>query len=733
MDRRHLGSAFRLLLAGAAISPILSAAPAFAAGAGDTVVEPVVVTANRRTENVQTAPVSATVLSGDELRAQGIATIENLQFSTPSLTVDSFGGGYDFNIRGIGQGEDGGSTPAGVITYRDKVEVYAGIGSEEPYYDIADIEVLRGPQGTFGGENAIGGAVYVTERNPEMGRFGGYGQVQAGNFGDVAIQGAANLPVSSDFAVRIAMNAERRDSFWRIIKGVGYSGDPGSLKAFSGRVSALWEPAKAWQILFKTDVNYIDDGGYPADPTGSAGDPFTVGNDVHNRAIDASVRSVLDVKYTFRNGIVLRSISGAEYGRNSKIIDILGTATSTVSAKDTFVVRAYSEELNLVSPDTGPLKWIVGAFFDEGVVDLPAGGFDIGYPFGAVDYVLQSRDKPQSQAGFGQVTYDITPKIQVQAGARYTHASDAATDSANYLFGGLAYTPPSVIPCQGPGLSCPITNPGRVSGSKVTGKVALNWRPDETNFFYVLYATGHKAGGINESSDEPPTYRPEDVTSAEIGWKPTFAGGHIRAQVDAYWNDYRNFQVTLFDPQTFSSPVLNAPSAKLWGLEAQTQAVWRKFTLDVNAAYEHTAFDRFFAAPAGGVSGTTCDPQTGGDLSTCQNLSHERLVMAPEWTFSAAVEYAFDLANGATLTPRLSYSYMASQFPSVFRDVSAGGVPAMGARNLVNAQLSYDVQALNITLFATNLTDEHYISYQDTIQRHAAPPRQFGVRLLKTF
>ena len=160
-----------LLLAGTAISPIIAAAPVLADSANGSAIEVVVVTAERRAEDFQATPLAATIFSGDELRAKSITTVEDLQFLTPSLTVDNFGGGYDFNIRGIGQGEDGGGTPAGVITYRDNVVVYSGIGTEEPYYDIGDIEILRGPQGTFGGENAIGGLVYVTERNPELGKL----------------------------------------------------------------------------------------------------------------------------------------------------------------------------------------------------------------------------------------------------------------------------------------------------------------------------------------------------------------------------------------------------------------------------------------------------------------------------------------------------------------------------------------------------------------------------------
>jgi iron complex outermembrane receptor protein len=122
----------------------------------------VVVTAERRATNLQVSPVAATVLSGEDLQNRGVNTIDQLQFTTPSLTVNDFGQGIMFNIRGIGKGESNVQTPAGVVTYRDGIPVIATFLQNEPYYDISSIEVLRGPQGTFSGVNATGGAVYIT-------------------------------------------------------------------------------------------------------------------------------------------------------------------------------------------------------------------------------------------------------------------------------------------------------------------------------------------------------------------------------------------------------------------------------------------------------------------------------------------------------------------------------------------------------------------------------------------
>jgi iron complex outermembrane receptor protein len=170
-------------------------------------VQEVVVTAERRATNLQTTPIAATVLRGDDIAKKGVITVDQLMFAAPSLTVNNFGQGVDFNIRGIGKAEHNSQTTTGVITYRDGVATFPGYFQEEPFYDIGDVEVLRGPQGTFVGQNATGGAVFITSRDPNIdGGYHGYLQGQAGNYSDVGAQGALNLPISKTFSARAAFN-----------------------------------------------------------------------------------------------------------------------------------------------------------------------------------------------------------------------------------------------------------------------------------------------------------------------------------------------------------------------------------------------------------------------------------------------------------------------------------------------------------------------------------------------
>ncbi|MDE2267167.1 MAG: TonB-dependent receptor, partial [Alphaproteobacteria bacterium] len=163
----------------------------------EVTIETVVVTAQRRTENLMTTPVTATVLSGEDLQNRNALSVNDLQFIAPNVTINDFGQGVDFDIRGIGKGEHNTQTPIGVVIYQDGASTPPGYLDGEPFFDIKSVEVYRGPQGTFVGQNATGGAVFITSNDPVIGGgYDGYAQLQYGNYNNVELQGAVNIPIS---------------------------------------------------------------------------------------------------------------------------------------------------------------------------------------------------------------------------------------------------------------------------------------------------------------------------------------------------------------------------------------------------------------------------------------------------------------------------------------------------------------------------------------------------------
>jgi len=718
MNRLHIG-----LLVSASTGVMIWGGAAHAqttpsTGSASTQVQEVVVTAERRTVNLQKAPVAATVLSGADLVKKGVVGVDQLQFVSPDLTVTDFGQGNLFNIRGIGRSNGDSNVQSGVVTYRDGVATFPGYFQSEPYYDIANVEILRGPQGTFAGQNATGGAIFITEANPSLSAgYHGYLQAQYGNYNDIGVQGAVNIPISDTLALRVAENTEYRDSFYTVTGN--HIGDPGKLAENSARVSLLWQPTSHFTLTLKADSNDVSNGGYPADPVNSTENLFHITNNAYNEARDVSGRVVLNMSYTFDNGLVLRSISGYQKGTSTAALDVDGTDLAGESGRDRGDEDIYSQEFNLLSPDIGPLSWILGAYYQYDLTTIPAGDFYTVAPLGggyAERVTLNGNNPETSKAVFGQVSYKITPALQIQVGLRYTDFTQQ-NDVAAGVYEDTPFPAPfNVVPLL-------IESQHQTEqDSKLTGKIGLNWTLDRDNFLFAFIATGHKGGGINTPNIDgatPTVFKPEDVTDYELGWKSTQFDGHLRTQLDGFYNQYTNFQVNIQDPAfTNIAELYNVTSAtKIYGVEGTAQAVFGALSFDAGAAYLHSELGNF----------TATDPNT---LHTV-NLTGRPTSYAPEFTANIGGQYIFHLANDVTLTPRVDYSYTDTQWGTVFEDVQLGD--HLPARNIVNAQVNLEHDGWLLTAYSTNLNNQEYVAAVNNGLRYAGPPRQYGIRLRKSF
>ena len=678
-------------------------------------LEEVVVTAERRSTNLQTTGISASVLSGTDLANKGIMTVDGLQAIAPSVVIENFGQGNNFNIRGIGKGEHNTQTSTGVITYRDGVPTFPGYFQDEPYYDISNVEILRGPQGTFVGQNATGGAVFITETNPSFEGVHGYVAGQYGNYNDAQLQGAVNLPISDTLAARLAFNSERRDSFYTYIGG--YDGNHGDLKEGSFRASFLWKPLDALKVLFKTDYNYIDQGAYPADPATATNDLFHITANAHQLAIDQWVRSVLSADYSFANGTILRSITGYQNGRTSYGGDLDGTSKGNSTFIDSVNEYVWTQEINLISPDSGPFTWIVGASYEHNTYDFPNGRFVIGIPPGVFDITISGVNPEQSIGEFAQLSFNLPAGVQLQVGGRYSQFK-----TTNRVFEGF------------PELGITLPDFQSLSENKATGKAAINWTINHDNFVYAFISTGVKPGGLNVPSTltltEP--FRAETVTAYETGWKAAFLNDHLRTQVAAFYNNYRNFQVTVSQPDAPSLALeLNDPSkTEIYGFEAQAQAAFGDASFDFGVGVLRSKLGAFYAGDSR-LPATTCNPHTGPAGPGCINLDGFEQAYAPKFTLNVGGQYIFHMSQGATLTPRANFGHIGAQWATLFENEALGD--RLGARNLLSAQVAYERGSWTVTGYGANLLDQHYVSSIISGLRFAGNPRQYGLRVAKTF
>ena len=710
------------------------AAPQAAAAATDTdqasdkpkvtnTLQTVTITATRRAEPLQTSSISATVLSGDELLKSGVNVVDQLQFVTPSAAANNFGQGLNITIRGIGKAETNTQTTTGVITYRDGIATFPGYFTEEPYYDIASVQILRGPQGTFGGQNATGGAVLVDSNDPVInGGTHGYVAAQAGNYSDVGLQGAVNIPISSTFAARIAVNAEKRDSFWSITGP--YTGSDGAVNSRSARIGLLWKPVHGLSVLYKTDYNHIDLGAYPADPVNSTNDPFHIGANAPLKALDRFARSTLKVEYEFDSGMKFRSVSGYQHGNSAYSADLDGTNASNTTTPNNWTFMdsvdetIYSQEFNLISPDKGPLTWLLGAYAQNDTHYFPVGQFVTGVPAGSIysEYRLDGKNPVQTRAIFGQISYQVADDLKLVVEGRQSH--NETSNSGNILQYGT-----------------PLTLQQSAKFKNFSGKVALDWTLSADQFLYGFVASAFRPGGLNVpvGLGIPAPFKEEKVRTAEVGWKGTWLNGHVQTQTSFFYNDYKNFQVTVGYPAfpTFGFELNTVNPTHIYGFEEQIQAQLADgWSVRANLGWLHSSIGQFYATDPRVATTTPCDPTSGPASPSCINLDGHQQTYAPQLTFNVGVERRFTTGD-YTITPRVNYAHISSQWATLFENRALGD--QLGSRNLVSASIDVEHGDWFGSVYGTNLTDQRYLSAIGSGLRYAGAPRQFGVRLTKFF
>jgi iron complex outermembrane recepter protein len=697
-------------------------------------LEDVVVTAQRRVENLQQVPIAATALDADELGAKAVARLSDLQAASPSLSITDAGQTQSVNIRGIGLASNSPNATAGVATYVDGL-FQPPIVQANSFYDLASVEVLRGPQGTLVGTNSTGGAIFINSRSPVLNDTSGYAQLGAGNHTAFNAEGAFNIPASDVLAFRIAGFHRDRDSFYDDVGPFG--NEAGKLDESGGRIGMLWQPG-SFSALAKLQYNDMRTGGYAYRPIpGTTYDAFRVG-DIRSLSYDAPTShreratiGSLELKQEFSGGTILRSLTGYQYKRIDSFDDLDGSQAPAAAGGqitwDYFAgERQYSEEINLISPTEDVFDWILGAYFQRNEIDVRIFQREAGFP---TDIFPVNR---RTTTGvFAQGNYALTEALELQLGARYSHYK--ATGRGGVFIG-------SGIPTFPPGGLQVSSLAGSHDDNRTTGKAALNWKVDEENLLYVFAARGYKPGGFNSVDSE---FDPETVWNYEAGWKSTLLNGRMRTQLAAFYNDYSAFQFDVIEPATGQGGIRNVASATIKGLEAQIEARFGAFAVDGGAAYVDSklgglTFINERLLPPGNL-GPQCPAGAPSSPPFCfdynpffQTTAGGPNLYSPEWTYNAGAEYTFELSNDATLTPRINYSYVGSRFAYIAYSPVSDRLASYG---LVSALITLNRGPWRVEAYGTNLTDKEYVSGQASASRNEfyGAPREYGLRAAFNF
>jgi len=461
----------------------LSIATAVAVGMGANAgfaqrqIEEVVVTAERREATEQTTSISMEVFNQDMLSAGGITQLQDLQNAMPGIQITNNGVGNDINIRGIGNNTFAPSVQMGVQVVNDGVTHGEPMGLNGSFFDVGTIEVLRGPQGTFVGQSAAGGAILINSANPNFDGVNGYVEGRMGNYQHNAVTGALNLPISDTWAARIAWNTEERNSFYKNLGGAVF-GDgqeleaPGAVDSRQIRASLLWQPNDQFEALFKVEQNRVNNHGDVRQPnqrpllvntpdpvTGlpvqgvttsrhaaySPVEPFEVINLFPGKNWQQNQQWSAWFTYEFDNGMTLLSKNGynmlhTEMNDWNSDDDYPG-----VSAVPIWPTRfsldesnsSWTHEITLASADNGGNNWIVGVFdfhrttpvnlsVAQGQSNITCGQQPDGtvtpcgplsVPTGFVHVIAPTT--VEHQAIFGQYNYQINDELELAIGARY--------------------------------------------------------------------------------------------------------------------------------------------------------------------------------------------------------------------------------------------------------------------------------------------------------------------------
>lgn len=649
-------------------------------------LEEVVVTAERRESTTQKTAATLNVVGGEELVQRGVTSLTDALAVIPAVQLQANNKGANINIRGVGTKLDSAAGDPGVNTNLDGVYLRQQSQLAAGLYDVARIEVLKGPQGTLYGRNSTGGVVNILSNDPIF-DYEYRGSVTVGNYSLARYEGAFNVPLADDFAIRFAYGSERH---------TGYL-DSGQDDAdrIAGRIKMLWKPSEDFRLL--VGASYSHDGGmgpgsvYATQPSDSRHAVYT-----HSPPgkLDSPVSTAFAQADLNLGAVTLTAIPTYSY----YAYDYLGTVGGFYSQQRARE-RQSTMELRLTSRNESRVKWVGGLYYFDSTLANMANLVDSGIV----------NDQPnlgtKSYAGFFDATASVTNRFRLGAGVRYT--SDERTQrSTTVTSGGTTVGPFD----------------GDLSFDATTYRVGAQFDVAERSMLYATFATGYKAGGFYPDAPGHNTYEPEKLKSLEIGSKNRFLDDRLQANLSAYAYRYRNYQVSNLGTTSYgglAAIVVNAQGeSKVYGAELQlSYKLTENDRVDLSVANSHAEFGTFII-PAAGPS-----PE--------RNLTGLEMPASPKLNGSVAYQHTWSLPSGA-LTARADVFYSSSYWAEFTH-----------ARPAQSHQSGYTISGVNVNYapedakwwlgaFVKNLEDSRVVSQLANTANgdySLQAPRTYGVTL----
>ena len=705
------------LLGGTILGCVATAARADSGDAG--ALQEVIVTAQKRAENIQEVPIAITAFDSKSLETRGVTDTDSFAKGVPNLHIkQGTTGVITIAIRGVSNNDPGNPGYENAVgMYVDGVYAGKAVGSLFDLDDVERVEVLRGPQGTLYGRNTIGGAVNLISKRP-TGELGGTLKLGVGNENLRTVNGSLDLPAFGTegegfgtIKTRLSYFIRKRDGFTDNVQQ-NYTSASLPVANFSrfGDVDRKgFHGAIDWQVRDNFSVAYdysrfrandsqrllqvidvVRPGSMPigfedyiphGQPgKGSANEVPFFDTDMETHALTATW-DVTDV-------IALKSITGYRKIDSVDGQDLDGSNVKYYESARDYKGDQFSQELQLIGT-TAQLKYVVGLYyFDEQADSLRV------QQFATLIRNNNAYMENKNQAVFGQVDYtpEQLDKLTLSLGGRYTREKKAMDRYLrNVSGGGGSFT----VVDPGPNLLLPT-----LEFSNTSYMFSPSYRISDELNVYAKYAEGFRSGGYDGSSTTPASaavpFQSEELKTYEVGLKSRWLDNRLELNVAAFYSDYSNMQLSSFNG--IVAATLNAGRAKLDGVELESKALLtERLQASLSLSYLHYEFDKFDMGPV------------IGDVS-----DRARLNNAPASTANFALDYDFPSLGFGDLSAHLNYNYSAAADAIAIQSNGAAPNSSLSSRGLLDARLTLSNirlggdSRLQFSLWGMNLTNTEY-------------------------
>jgi iron complex outermembrane receptor protein len=725
-----------------------------------TALDEIVVTAQKRSENLQDVPVSVTALTADQLKDQRVGDVLALSGLSPGLQIktDDNAANPRIFIRGVGVNDFNPATASAVGVYVDGVYVASPLAQMAGFYDLQQVEVLRGPQGTLYGRNTTGGAINVTTKKPSSTPEGDLA-IDYGRFNSLNVQGGFGGPIDDTLTFRIAGLYDKSDGY-TLNRLTGNKGNDADRKAVRGAlewkpddkltvdVSASYSKSSGGSILTynRSLVAQTAEAASTADPdptygyifckpayytsgqcTNVAGYANTSDNKYEGdyrfegKDIVKLFGATSAISYDF-GGVTLFSITGYQQAKRDDYEETDANPISIFDARYIAKQDTTSQEFRLQSNGATGLRWVAGLYAARDNLDNDSHynvlevlrvpdpvnnptGMDPANSVGVFGWPLHQ--KTTSYAAFGQMDYDLTPKLTLTGGLRWSQDKKTFHYVSDVDYGLLTL----------------FEYDNQKTFSSISGRLGVRYALSDDANVYATYNRGTKSGGFFSGQTTDPRdlgpYKDETVDAYEIGAKSEFLDRRLRVNISAFYYDYKDLQVYT-QVQRDGLPVqlfTNASKARVYGGEAEIEA--RPVTglsLTLGASLLSAEYKDFLSfedpsLPPADYSGNT-------------------LPSAPKVSLNGAARYEHSLGAGDLIT-QLDFTYRSK----VYYDTANTERLSDKARAFVNGQVGYAFAdgRYELGVWGKNLADTTNISDITQIAAFGfdvfsmGPPRTYGV------